>query len=67
MWKIGSYMATVDGLRGVMATGETIEACWEDLIEVMEIMPKSFFDTYPVVLNEKLYEYNENVRPFLIL
>ena len=32
----GSYMATVDGLRGVTATGETIERCREDLIEVME-------------------------------
>ena len=32
----GSYMATVDGLRGVIATGETIERCREDLIEVME-------------------------------
>jgi len=31
-----SYMATVVGLRGVIATGETIERCWEDLIEVME-------------------------------
>jgi len=29
-------MATVDGLRGVIATGETIERCREDLIEVME-------------------------------
>ncbi len=32
----GSYMATVDGLRGVIATGETIEKCREDLIEVIE-------------------------------
>jgi predicted RNase H-like HicB family nuclease len=32
----GSYMATVDGLRGVIATGETIERYREDLIEVME-------------------------------
>jgi predicted RNase H-like HicB family nuclease len=32
----GTYMATVDGLRGVIATGETIEACREDLIEVIE-------------------------------
>ena len=31
----GSYMATVDGLRGVIATGETIERCREDLIEVI--------------------------------
>ena len=29
-------MATVEGLRGVMATGETIEECREDLIEVIE-------------------------------
>ena len=32
----GSYMATVEGLRGVIATGETIEICREDLIEVIE-------------------------------
>lgn len=32
----GSYMATVVGLRGVIATGETIEKCREDLIEVIE-------------------------------
>jgi predicted RNase H-like HicB family nuclease len=32
----GSYMATVDGLPGVIATGETIEKCREDLIEVIE-------------------------------
>ena len=29
-------MATVDGLRGIIATGETIEACRVDLIEVIE-------------------------------
>ena len=29
-------MATVEGLRGVIATGETIEECREDLIEVIE-------------------------------
>jgi len=29
----GTYMATVDGLRGVIATGETIETCRVDLIE----------------------------------
>jgi predicted RNase H-like HicB family nuclease len=29
-------MATVDGLRGVIATGETIETCRVDLIEVIE-------------------------------
>jgi len=34
--EIGTYMATVDGLRGVIATGETIEACRVDLIEVIE-------------------------------
>jgi predicted RNase H-like HicB family nuclease len=32
----GTYMATVDGLRGVIATDETIEACRVDLIEVIE-------------------------------
>jgi predicted RNase H-like HicB family nuclease len=32
----GTYMATVDGLRGVIATGETIETCRVDLIEVIE-------------------------------
>ena len=32
----GTYMATVEGLRGVLATGETIEKCREDLIEVIE-------------------------------
>lgn len=32
----GSYTATVEGLRGVIATGETIEKCREDLIEVIE-------------------------------
>jgi predicted RNase H-like HicB family nuclease len=32
----GTYMATVDGLRGVIATGEIIEACRVDLIEVIE-------------------------------
>lgn len=32
----GSYMATVDGLRGVIGTGETIEVCRVDLIEVIE-------------------------------
>jgi len=32
----GTYMATVDGLRGVIATGETIEECRVDLIEVIE-------------------------------
>ena len=32
----GSYMATVDGLRGVIAIGDTIEECREDLIGVIE-------------------------------
>ena len=32
----GTYMATVDGLLGVIATGETIKACRIDLIEVIE-------------------------------
>ncbi|HOG98684.1 MAG TPA: type II toxin-antitoxin system HicB family antitoxin, partial [Methanothrix soehngenii] len=32
----GSYMATVAGLPGVIATGDTIEKCRDDLIEVIE-------------------------------
>lgn len=32
----GEYCATVPGLRGVIATGETIEKCRKDLIEVLE-------------------------------
>lgn len=32
----GTYMATVDGLRGVIAIGDTIEECREDLIGVIE-------------------------------
>jgi predicted RNase H-like HicB family nuclease len=32
----GDYCATVPGLRGVIATGETIEECRKDLIEVLE-------------------------------
>lgn len=32
----GSYMATVEGLPGVIATGKNIEECREDLIEVIE-------------------------------
>ena len=32
----GSYMATVEGLPGAIATGKTIEECREDLIEVIE-------------------------------
>lgn len=31
-----TYMATVEGLRGVVATGETIEECRQDLVEVIE-------------------------------
>jgi predicted RNase H-like HicB family nuclease len=31
-----SYMATVPGLRGVIATGKTVEDCRKDLIEVIE-------------------------------
>ena len=31
-----TYMATVDGLRGVIAVGDTIEDCRQDLIEVVE-------------------------------
>ncbi|MBN1323299.1 MAG: type II toxin-antitoxin system HicB family antitoxin [Methanotrichaceae archaeon] len=32
----GTYMATVDDLQGVIATGQTVEACRWDLIEVIE-------------------------------
>lgn len=32
----GSFMATVEGLPGVIATGKSIEECREDLIEVIE-------------------------------
>ena len=32
----GSFMATVEGLPGVIATGKTIEERREDLIEVIE-------------------------------
>ena len=32
----GSYSAQVRGLRGVIATGRTIEACREDLESVIE-------------------------------
>jgi predicted RNase H-like HicB family nuclease len=31
-----TYMAMVDGLRGVIAVGDTIESCRQDLIEVIE-------------------------------
>ena len=31
-----SYMASVEGLPGVIATGNNIEECREDLIEVIE-------------------------------
>jgi len=32
----GTYAATVEGLRGVIAIGDTIEECRRDLIEVIE-------------------------------
>jgi predicted RNase H-like HicB family nuclease len=32
----GTFSATVRGLRGVIATGATIEACRHDLAEVVE-------------------------------
>jgi predicted RNase H-like HicB family nuclease len=32
----GTYMAIVDGLRGVIAIGDTIEECREDLMRVIE-------------------------------
>ncbi len=32
----GTFAARVDGLRGVIATGRTVEECREDLIEVIE-------------------------------
>ncbi len=32
----GSYCATVPGLRGVIATGATLEACRDQLAEVIE-------------------------------
>lgn len=32
----GSYVATVVGLQGVIAIGDTIEECRKDLIEVIE-------------------------------
>jgi predicted RNase H-like HicB family nuclease len=32
----GTFAARVDGLRGVIATGPTVEECREDLIEVIE-------------------------------
>jgi predicted RNase H-like HicB family nuclease len=31
-----TYMATVEGLRGVIAIGDTIEECRQDLIGVIE-------------------------------
>jgi len=31
-----TYMATVDGFRGVIAVGDTIEECRDDLIGVIE-------------------------------
>ncbi len=47
----GTYMATVDGLRGVIAIGDTIEECREDLIEVIEgwiALRLKMDDTVPV-------------------
>lgn len=32
----GIYMATVEGLRGMIAIGDTIEECRQDLIEVID-------------------------------
>jgi predicted RNase H-like HicB family nuclease len=32
----GTYAATVEGLRGVIAIGDTIEECRKDLIEVID-------------------------------
>jgi predicted RNase H-like HicB family nuclease len=32
----GTFMATVEGLRGVIAVGDTIEECREDLIQAIE-------------------------------
>jgi predicted RNase H-like HicB family nuclease len=32
----GTYMATVDSLQGVIAIGDTIEECRQDMIEVIE-------------------------------
>jgi predicted RNase H-like HicB family nuclease len=32
----GSYVATVPGLQGVIATGNDLEECRKDLIEVIE-------------------------------
>jgi predicted RNase H-like HicB family nuclease len=32
----GTFAATVRGLRGVIATGDTLEACRRDLAEVVE-------------------------------
>lgn len=32
----GTYMSTVEGLQGVIAIGDAIEECRQDLIEVIE-------------------------------
>jgi len=32
----GTFAATVRGLRGVIATGDTLEACRRDLVETVE-------------------------------
>jgi predicted RNase H-like HicB family nuclease len=31
-----TYMATIDGLQGIIAVGETVEECRDDLIGVIE-------------------------------
>ncbi len=48
----GTYMATVDGLRGVIAIGDTIEECREDLIGVIEgwiALQLKMGDTIPAI------------------
>jgi predicted RNase H-like HicB family nuclease len=37
----GTFAATVRGLRGVVATGATLEACRRDLAEVVEEAPRA--------------------------
>ena len=48
----GTYMSTVGGLQGVIAIGETIEECRQDLIEVIEgwiALRLRFGDTIPPI------------------
>jgi predicted RNase H-like HicB family nuclease len=48
----GTYAATVPGLRGVIAIGDTIEECRQDLIEVIEgwiALRLKFGDTVPPI------------------